>query len=63
MNIDVLSVLRNFVQKNGSQEKAASLLGITQTHVSNMLSGRRKVLPSIGNKLGLKLVTHWEKIK
>lgn len=55
--INPLEELKRCVAKAGSQKKAAAILGVSQQFVSDALTGRRPVPPSILRALGLEVKT------
>ena len=53
MAANALTALHRFVAQHGSQRKAATALGVSNTFISLVLSGRRAVSPRILKALGL----------
>lgn len=54
--VDPQDELRALVQSTGSQQSLAKRLGISDAHVSHLLSGKRTFTKKVLQKLGLRYV-------
>lgn len=62
MNLDtVRNRLQALVTQHGSQRAAAAVLGISQSHLFDLLSGRRKPGPKTLKSLGLEAAVTYTK--
>lgn len=54
------SLLRDAIARAGSQKELAQSLGISETYVSDLLAGRRRMAEGISRMLGYRLVIRYE---
>jgi plasmid maintenance system antidote protein VapI len=58
-NTEILSIIRQMVDKWGSQKKVADHLGISNAYMSDILAGNRDVSDTVARKLGYKRVVKY----
>jgi len=59
--LQMRAALKAYCDKAGSQKKAANDLKVFQSHISEMLSGRRDISEKVAAKLGYRRVFMYEK--